>query len=86
MRFTEDIEKRQFTCCICHRICHGYGNNPQPLIMKRGSRCCDDCDMLVIASRLYVSDNIKSEEELEHFEKMPFRKKLSKIEKSFARK
>lgn len=48
--FTED-ENMQFTCCICHEICSGYGNNPQPLIMKRGSRCCDRCNKVVQTAR-----------------------------------
>lgn len=42
---------RKHTCCICHKVFRGYGNNPQPLVMRKGSRCCDDCDKLVIETR-----------------------------------
>ncbi|MCM1222747.1 MAG: hypothetical protein NC548_50645 [Lachnospiraceae bacterium] len=75
--FFKQGNRMQYTCCICHNICHGYGNNPQPLVMKNGSRCCDECDRLVIATRLFLCDSIDSEEEREHFVKMPMRKKLA---------
>ena len=77
---------RQPTCCICHHIHSGYGNNPQPLIMKIGSRCCDECNQLVTAARLYADRNINSEEEMAHFERMPLRKKTVKIEEIFSKK
>lgn len=83
--FMEQNENQQFTCCICHRISYGYGNNPQPLVMKRGSRCCDECDRLVIATRLFLS-RFDSEEEIEHFVRMPLRKKLARMERGFSGK
>lgn len=39
-------------CCICGREIKGYGNNPYPLVKDEEARCCDDCDMLVIAERI----------------------------------
>ena len=41
---------KEFTCVICKKKFTGYGNNPYPLASK--GRCCDDCDNLVVASRL----------------------------------
>lgn len=46
---------RKYTCCICHNVYRGYGNNPQPLIMKAGSRCCDDCNWFVIQERKKIN-------------------------------
>lgn len=84
--FNEQNVNKQFTCCICHKICYGYGNNPHPLVIKKGSRCCDECDRLVIAARLYMSANIRSVEEMERFVRMPLRKKLARMEKHFSDK
>ena len=45
-------------CCICGQDFSGYGNNPYPLCHKDDyeSRCCNDCDMIVInARRLQMS-------------------------------
>lgn len=45
---------KTFICCICGREFWGYGNNPYPLCHKDDydSRCCNDCDNLVIQSRI----------------------------------
>lgn len=41
-------------CCICGQPISNYGNNPFPLCAKQDweSRCCNDCDNLVIKARL----------------------------------
>ena len=38
----DDGKKRYFTCCICGKLCEGYGNNPWP-VCKEGE-CCDECN------------------------------------------
>ena len=30
--------------CICGCEIEGYGNNPDPLTLKEGERCCDACN------------------------------------------
>ena len=40
----------EYTCCICGKKCKGFGNNPFPI--KIEGRCCDDCNMIVIAARI----------------------------------
>lgn len=82
--FFNQNSNRQFTCCICHKVFKGFGNNPRPLVMKSGSRCCDDCNQLVILARLYVMRNLETEEDVEHFERMPLRKKIARMEKASA--
>lgn len=84
--FFQQGNRMQYTCCICHNICHGYGNNPQPLVMKYGTRCCDECDRLVIAARLFLCDSIDSEEERERFVRMPLRKKFLMMQRSYSNK
>ena len=40
-------------CCICGKECENeWGNNPYPLVKDENARCCDECNMLVIAERL----------------------------------
>lgn len=41
-------------CCICKKEFIGFGNNPYPLCHKDDydSRCCNDCDNLVINARI----------------------------------
>ena len=39
-----------YRCVLCKDIFGGFGNNPWPLAEK--GRCCDDCNLLVVASRL----------------------------------
>lgn len=42
-------------CCICGQEFEGYGNNPFPLCNKEdyNSRCCNDCNSLVIQARIF---------------------------------
>lgn len=44
-------------CCICGNEIEGYGNNPYPVCDKEDqtSRCCDDCNNLVIIARIVQS-------------------------------
>jgi hypothetical protein len=37
-------------CVLCGCELEGYGNNPYPLATE--GRCCDSCDMQVIAARI----------------------------------
>jgi hypothetical protein len=46
-----------FVCCCCRAEVQGYGNNPAPLIQSVGSRCCDDCNKIVLFIRLNVGRN-----------------------------
>lgn len=47
-------------CCICGEEIKGYGNNPFPISIKEGEKCCDNCnDTYVLAARLML---IKPEE------------------------
>mgnify|MGYP003313527554 CR=1 FL=1 len=43
------MEKQK--CCICGKEFVGWGNNPYPL--KNEGRCCDECNNVVIAFRIY---------------------------------
>ncbi len=38
------------TCVICKKEFTGYGHNPDPISTK--GRCCDDCNGIVILTRL----------------------------------
>lgn len=39
-------------CCICGKPFKGFGNNPYPLVKEQGARCCNECNMKVIAARI----------------------------------
>lgn len=41
-------------CCICGKRIKGFGNNPYPLCKQEDyvSKCCDECDKLVVQSRI----------------------------------
>lgn len=39
-----------FTCCICHRLSKGFGNNPYPIC--ESGLCCDECNEKVVVARL----------------------------------
>lgn len=46
----ENKMNETFTCCICGKVCEGYGNNAEPV--KEGI-CCDKCnEEVVIPKRL----------------------------------
>ena len=36
---------KTYTCCICGREFHNYGNNPQPISQKIEDRCCNECNL-----------------------------------------
>ena len=36
--------ERKFKCCICEKICYGYGNNPYPISKDQDDVCCDNCN------------------------------------------
>lgn len=39
-------------CVLCGCELEGYGNNPYPLATE--GRCCDSCDMQVVAARMRI--------------------------------
>lgn len=44
----------KFKCCICGEEFTGFGNNPWPLCERNDfdSRCCNECNELVITARI----------------------------------
>ena len=40
----------KYTCCLCNKEFEGFGNNPYPL--SEEGRCCDMCNMQVVAARI----------------------------------
>lgn len=44
--------KRHYECCICGDDFFGWGNNPWPIVKDEISRCCDDCNVLVVNRRI----------------------------------
>lgn len=59
---TKDV----FTCCICGKVCQGWGNNPAGAMLRDDEgnvvelsfqpedECCDECNQrYVIPGRLY---------------------------------
>jgi len=61
------MKAKEFTCCICGKVCSGYGNNPYGAMWRDPNTneivefdpkpedvCCDDCNSrYVIPGRLY---------------------------------
>jgi len=48
---SQNALKREFKCCVlCKEEFSGYGNNPEPLSNK--GRCCDLCNVKVVAERI----------------------------------
>lgn len=45
----ENKENEITVCSICKLEFFGFGNNAYPI---NDGRCCDDCDMYVIAERI----------------------------------
>jgi hypothetical protein len=51
--------KETGNCCLCKGHYTHWGNNPVPL--KKTGRCCDTCNLSVIAARLKrVTENLKT--------------------------
>lgn len=46
-------------CCLCKKeIKNGYGNNPYPLEVRDGMKCCDTCNIQkVIPARMMLAMN-----------------------------
>ena len=59
-------------CCICGQECENeWGNNPYPIVDDPNARCCDQCNMLVIAERaglmiLKEQEEVKEDEQEEN--------------------
>lgn len=63
-------DEKKFKCCICGKEFIGFGNNPYPLCHKDDydSRCCNDCDNLVIQARMYrLHDKTLTDEDLQKY-------------------
>jgi len=43
-RYTFGNNTKNYTCCICGRKFHDYGNNPQPISQKIEDRCYNECN------------------------------------------
>ena len=48
MSHNTTVINKTYTCCICGRKFHGYGNNPQPVSQNPKERCCDACNRAVV--------------------------------------
>ena len=46
------MNNTSYTCCCCRADKTGFGNNPAPLVLTDGARCCDDCNKVVIMIRM----------------------------------
>lgn len=44
------MKQKSFTCCICGKTFHGWGNNPWPIL--EDGECCDKCNEKVVAYRI----------------------------------
>lgn len=59
---------REFRCCLCGKVCTGYGNNPYPLALGH-NRCCDVCNTeKVIPARISEYNRMKDKAEEEQDE------------------
>ena len=62
------MKAKEFTCCICGKVCTGFGNNPAGAMWRDPEtneltefhstdpedRCCDECNSrYVIPGRIY---------------------------------
>ena len=57
-----DNESRYYKCCICGKLCKGYGNNPAPV--KDHGECCNECNsMKVIPARMKAMHLLDSTEQ-----------------------
>jgi len=61
MEYVED--DNSWTCCLCDELfIGGYGNNPHPVVMKYGARCCDACNInVVVKARFEEAAKINEE-------------------------
>lgn len=52
------MERRRYTCCICHKDFEGWGNNPWPVVNDYDAECCDECNWeKVVPARLKLMNN-----------------------------
>ena len=55
-----DNKGKEKVCCICGAEIKGYGNNPAPVVLDEGARCCDECNAtVVIPARIEMSKGVK---------------------------
>ena len=46
------MPKTDPNCCLCGLPYERIGNNPAPLLLAKGARCCDACNEVVILARM----------------------------------
>ncbi len=52
-RYETQMRQNEYTCCICGKPSYGYGNNPDPVNIETGARCCDICNYgMVLPARI----------------------------------
>jgi len=50
--FVSGLSDAWWTCSICKKASHGFGNNPQPVKnLEVWDRCCDTCDKSIVIPR-----------------------------------
>lgn len=42
-------------CCICGDKFYGWGNNPAPVNIREGARCCNECNENVVIPARIIS-------------------------------
>ena len=48
----DELKEPRF-CCICGNRIEGFGNEPWPIVLEPGERCCDLCNITeVVPARL----------------------------------
>lgn len=50
-----DITIPTYTCVLCNKAKHGWGNNPAPITTKtmpRDAKCCNKCNTVVVMCRM----------------------------------
>ena len=48
----DELRERRY-CCICGKRIEGYGNEPWPIVLEPGERCCDLCNLTeVVPARM----------------------------------
>jgi hypothetical protein len=52
-------------CCLCGGVCERIGNNPAPLSMQKGDRCCDACNEVVVGARIDMKGFVAEYERVE---------------------
>jgi hypothetical protein len=71
---------RDPNCCLCGLPYEHIGNNPAPLSLKEGDRCCDACNEVVIGARIDMKGLVAEYERVEQaILRMPHRPVMAAI-------